>query len=131
MKWKTHREFFTECEKEGKVIKNEYLKVMSCGHTRNNEGICTSKTCPKKMDWLVDKVQELSGETINKADIEAAVESKIIEYDHKLRQVLNGEIECAGSIGLLADEIVDIVLKKMNGEEVIVKKPWEHFKVEK
>lgn len=66
-----------------------------------------------------------------RAEIEVAVESKLIEFDQELRKVLKGEIMSAGSSRLNADEIVDLVLRMDRGEKVEVKKPWEFFKVGK
>ena len=64
-----------------------------------------------------------------KAKIEVAVESKLIEYDIELRKVLSGEIMSGGSSRIHANEIVDLVLRMNNGEEIEVRKPFEYFKV--
>lgn len=64
-----------------------------------------------------------------RSKIEVAVESKLIEHDIKLRKVLNGELDSAGSSRVLADEIVDMVIRMQRGEEVEYEDPWRHFAV--
>jgi hypothetical protein len=66
-----------------------------------------------------------------RSKIEVAVEAKLIEHDVQLRKVLNGELECAGSSRVRADEIVDMVIRMQRGEEVEYEEPWRHFAVGK
>ena len=60
-----------------------------------------------------------------KKDIEISVESKLIEYSQFCGT------EKAMSSRVMAGNIVDMVLRKINGEEVKVKKPWEFFAVKR
>jgi len=53
MKLKIHRDFFKECAEAGDV-KHDDPFVTRCPHSYKGEGICTAKTCPKKMDYLTD-----------------------------------------------------------------------------
>lgn len=60
-----------------------------------------------------------------KRDIEVAIEGLITGFSLKCNT------EDAISSRVLADEIVDVVLKMLYNEKVEVKKPWQYFAVGK
>jgi len=66
-----------------------------------------------------------------RAKIEIAVEYKVVEIWEQMRQVMNGEIESGGSSRMIADEIVDLVLRMNDGEEIEVPLPFSFYAVGK
>jgi len=64
-----------------------------------------------------------------RAKIEVAVEYKVVELMEQMIQVMNGEIDSAGSSRLIADEMVDIVLRMNGGEEIELPSPYSFFAV--
>ncbi len=54
-----------------------------------------------------------------------------MEYDRNLRLVMQDKLECAGSSRVHADEILELVLKMLRGEEVEIDPPFAHHRVGK
>lgn len=59
MKLKPHRDFFKECSSEGLDFfgDGEKPRPFKCP---KHQGICSSKSCPKKIDYLVAIIKDLT-----------------------------------------------------------------------